>query len=65
MAMLPSQRLKAAKAGWLLPPTSSPNQQKAPALKQARTAGPPSLQDQIKHNVSLFQVCETIKRSDE
>jgi hypothetical protein len=52
MAMLPSHRLKAAKAGWLLPPTSSHSQQKPPAPKQARTAGPPSLQDQVKHNAS-------------
>jgi len=36
------QEFKAAKAGWLPPPTSSPNQQNPSTPKQAR-ASPPSL----------------------
>jgi hypothetical protein len=42
MGMLPSQPLRAAKAGWLLPPTSATNQNQQNPQTPARTS-PPSL----------------------
>jgi hypothetical protein len=37
MVMLPSHQFKAAKARWLPPPTSRPNQQKPPTPQKPQT----------------------------